>query len=204
MTTTTTMVATTEEVNNRKPEFSVEDIFLKRHSPRAMSGESISKEELMSLFEAAKWAPSAYNGQPWKFLYAMRDTPEWETFFNLMGEFNQTWTKNAAVLIVLVSNKNFEHNGQPSKTHSFDTGAAWENLALQASLSGLVAHGMSGFDYEKAKKDLEIPDDFEVEAMIAIGKPGEKEKLPENLQAGEIPNGRKSVSDFAIEGKFKK
>jgi len=197
------MEITNKEINGRKPESPVGEIFLKRHSPRAMSGEQISKEELMSLLEAAKWAPSAYNSQPWRFLYAMKGTPEWEIFFNLMGDFNKEWTKNAGALIVIISRKNFEHDGKPSITHSFDTGAAWENLALQGTLSGLVVHGMSGFDYEKARNDLEIPESYSVEAMVAIGKPGNREKLPEQMQAGEVPNGRKSISEIAVEGKFR-
>jgi len=197
------MDITNNEVNGRKPEYPVGSIFLERHSPRAMSGELVSKEELMSLFEAAKWAPSAYNSQPWRFLYALKDTSEWETFFNLMGDFNKEWTKNAGALIVVISRKNFEHDGNPSITHSFDTGAAWENLALQGTASGLVVHGMSGFDYEKARNDLDVPEGYSVEAMIAVGKPGKEEDLPEQMRAGEKPNGRKDINEIAIEGKFR-
>lgn len=198
------MEITKEETNGRKPEFPVGELFLKRYSPRAMSGEKVSKEELMTLFEAAKWAPSAYNSQPWRFLYALRETPEWDIFFNLMGDFNKLWTKNAGVLIVIVSKKNLDHNDQTSVTHSFDSGAAWENLALQGAASGLVVHGMSGFDYDKAKKNLEVPEDYSVEAMIAVGKPGNKEDLPEDMRNMEIPNGRKKIKEIAFEGKFRK
>ncbi|MGH7790937.1 MAG: nitroreductase family protein, partial [Thermodesulfobacteriota bacterium] len=115
----------------RKPEFDVDEIFLNRWSPRAMSGEEISEAELMSLFEAAKWAPSSFNNQPWRFLYSRRDSENWGLFFNLLAEFNQAWAKNASALIVIISRKTFDHNGKPSRTHSFDTGAAWQNLALQ-------------------------------------------------------------------------
>jgi nitroreductase len=186
----------------RKPEYDVNQIFLDRWSSRAMSGEEISKDELMSLFEAAKWAPSSYNNQPWRFLYAMRNTANWELFFNLMVEGNQAWTKNAAALIVVISKKTFD-NGKPSRTHSFDTGAAWQNLALQGSLKGLVVHGMQGFDYGKAKVVLNIPEDYKVEAMIAVGKPGRKETLPEKLQEREFPSNRKKLSEITLEGKFK-
>jgi len=144
-----------EEIKqNRKPEHEINPIFLNRWSPRAMTGEVIEDKELMSLFEAAKWAPSAYNSQPWRFIYAKRDTKHWDKLFNLMVEFNQSWTKNATALVVIISMKNFEHNNEPSITHSFDTGSAWENMALEASSRGLVIHGMSGFDFEKAKKDI--------------------------------------------------
>ena len=193
-----------EAKNVRKAEYPVDDIFINRWSPRAMSGDAISREELMSLFEAARWAPSSYNNQPWRFLYALRNTPEWNLLFNLMGEFNQSWTKNAAALIVIVSKKNFDHNGQLSITHSFDTGAAWVSLALQGSMKGLVVHGMQGFDYEKAKSVLNIPDDHQVEAMAAVGKPGRKEDLPEAMRERETPSSRKSISEIVFEGKFKK
>ena len=190
-------------VNNRKLEYKCDDIFPKRWSPRAMSGEDLSDEELMILFEAAKWAPSTYNTQPWRFLYAKRGTKEWEKFFNLLAEPNQVWCKNAAVLMVLISNKNFEYNGKPDGTHSLCSGSAWQNIALQASMNDFVTHGMAGFDYEKAKEILKIPDDYNVEMMIAIGKPGKKEDLPEQLQKIEAPSDRKKIKEIAIEGEFK-
>jgi nitroreductase len=126
----------------------------------------------------------------------------WETFFNLLAEGNQIWAKNAAVLIVVVSKKTFD-NGKPSITHSFDAGAAWMSLALMGSQKGLVIHGMQGFDYDKARQELGVPDDFTVEAMIAVGKKGRKEDLPPYLQEREFPSSRKSVSEIAFEGGFK-
>lgn len=188
----------------RKTQYKIEDLILKRWSPRAMSGQPIKHEEFMRLIEAARWAPSSYNGQPWRFIYAHRDTPAWEKLFNLMIPFNQSWTKQAAVLVVLVSLKNFEFNGKPSRTHSFDAGAAWENLALQAWSMGLVAHGMEGFDYEKAQKELNIPDDCEVQMMFAIGKPGHKEDLPKELQEREEPSDRKPAQELIFEGQWGK
>ncbi len=191
------------EINHRNVTYPVDKIFPNRWSPRAMSGEAITNEELFTLLEAARWAPSSYNNQPWRFIYAKRDTAAWPTLFGLMGEFNQGWTKDAAVLLVVLSKTTFDHNGQPAITHSFDTGAAWENLALQASLMGLVAHGMQGFDYDRAKSELHIPDDYQVEAMVAIGRPGKKEDLPAALQERETPSDRKPITDFAFEGIFK-
>ncbi len=194
-----------EEIReNRKPEYDIDPLILNRWSPRAMSGEEISDEELMPLFEAARWAPSSFNGQPWRFIYAKRNTTHWDKLFNVLIEFNKSWAKNAAVLVVIISRKHFEHNNKPSITHRFDAGAAWENLALEATSKGLVAHGMEGFDYEKAKKDLEIPDDYDVEAMVAIGKKGRKEELPKELQERERPSNRKPLKDIIMEGKFKK
>ena len=186
----------------RKPEQDVNEMFLNRWSPRAMSGEEIEEADLFSLFEAAKWAPSSNNNQPWRFLYARRSTPHWATFFNLLAEGNQIWAKNAAVLIVVISKTTFDSH-QPARTHSFDAGAAWENLALQGSLIGLIAHGMQGFDYEQAQELLHIPDTYQVEAMIAVGKKGRKEDLPAYLQEREAPSARKSLSAIVMEGSFR-
>ena len=192
-----------EITENRKPEHSIEPIILSRWSPRAMSGEELPDKELFSLFEAARWAPSCYNNQPWRFLYAKRNTDAWKTFFSLLVEFNQSWCVQAAVLVVIASKKIFDHNGKPSRTHSFDAGAAWENLALEANARGLVAHGMEGFDYDKAKIELKIPDDYTIEAMIAIGKRASKETLPAELQEREKPSARKPLKEIIIEGVWK-
>ena len=187
----------------RKNQYNINSIFVNRWSPRSMTGESITDETLMSLFEAARWAPSSFNNQPWRFLYSKRDTSNWNTFYDLLLEGNKVWAKNAAVLVVIISRKNFEYNEKPSITHQFDTGAAWENLALEASTRGIVAHGMQGFDYEKTRKNLKIPDDFDVMAMIAIGIRGPPENLPSNLQEKEFPNSRKELDEIVMEGHFK-
>ncbi len=126
----------TKGTEKRKADYPIDSLFLDRWSPRAMSGESITDEELFTLFEAARWAPSSYNGQPWRMLYAKRETAHWPRFLELLVEFNQTWAKNAAALVVFISKTTFDHNGEPAATHSFDTGAAWENFALQGALRG--------------------------------------------------------------------
>ena len=186
----------------RKRENDVDELFISRWSPRAMSGEEIDEARLLSLFEAARWAPSANNNQPWRFIYARRNTPHWDTIFNLMNEGNQVWAKNAAVLIVVISKTTFD-SGKSARTHTYDTGAAWVSLALQGSLKGLVVHGMQGFDYDKAKEVLRISDEYQVEAMIAVGKKGKKEDLPGYLQEREFPSSRKSIAEIAMEGIFK-
>lgn len=186
----------------RKAQFPINELFISRWSPRAMSGEPISNQELMSLFEAARWAQSSFNNQPWRFVYAHRDTPAWQPLFDLMVLFNQEWAKRAAVLLVVLSHKNFEKTGKPSRTHSFDTGAACMNLALQGHLMGLVVHGMEGFDYDKARTALQVPQDYDVEAMFAIGKPGDVSVLPPEMQAREIPSDRKPVEAIIFEGRF--
>src|SRR3989344_1783960 len=152
--------------NIRKSSHKINNLILNRWSSRAMSGEAISEEELMSLFEAARWAPSSYNNQPWRFIYTKNGSEDWNKFFNLLIEFNQQWCKNASVLIIVISKKKFDHDpGMSSVTHSFDTGAACENLALEGDSRGLVVHGMQGVDYEKTKKGFNISDDYSVEAM---------------------------------------
>lgn len=186
----------------RKPDHPVDPLFVRRWSPRAMSGEPLSDAELLSLLEAARWAPSSYNGQPWRFLYARRDTPSWLAFVGLLGEGNRRWASKAGVLIVVVSRTLFEHNGQPSRTHSFDTGAAWANLALQGTIMGLAVHGMQGFDYDRARTELRVPAEYDVEAMIAVGRRGRVEDLPEALREREKPSPRKPVSEISLEGGF--
>ena len=141
----------------RKPEYSVEPVILNRWSPRSFIPAEMPKQDLMSLFEAARWAPSSFNNQPWRFLYAGRESIHWRLFLDLLAPGNRSWAQDASVLVVVLSNTRFDHNGSPSVTHSFDAGAAWENLALQASAKGYAAHGMEGFDHDKARADLGGP-----------------------------------------------
>ncbi|HEY8504386.1 MAG TPA: nitroreductase family protein [Gemmataceae bacterium] len=192
-----------DPLDHRKPDHPIEPIFLKRWSPRAMTGEPVTAEELNRLFEAARWAPSTYNEQEWRFLYAHRDTEHWKTFFDLLTEGNQLWCVNAGVLLVVLSHKVFERNGKPNPVHSFDSGSAFENLALQGSVMGLVVHGMAGFDRDKARRDLKVPDDYNVEAMVAIGRPGDPDQLPEKYREMDLnPTGRKKIEEFTREGPF--
>jgi nitroreductase len=193
-----------EKTFERKPTFKINQIILNRWSPRSMTGEELDEDTIMSLFEAARWAPSSFNNQPWRFIYAKRNTKYWDKLFVLLAEPNKVWAKDAALLVVVISNKNFEYNGKFSITHQYDAGAAWENLALEASTRGLVAHGMQGFDYEKTRENLEIPEDFDVMAMIAIGKRGPKENLPPNLQEKENPTDRKPLNEIVMEGSFRR
>jgi len=187
----------------RHADHPIDALFLNRWSPRAMSGDPIADDELMVLFEAARWAPSSFNNQPWRILYARRGSDHWPTFLGLLVDANKVWASKAAALLVFVSKTTFDHNGKPARTHSFDAGAAWENLALQASLRGLVVHGMQGFDYERARTELGIPDEYRVEAMVAVGRPGPREALPEKLQAVESPNERRPLAKTVCEGPFR-
>jgi nitroreductase len=182
-------------------------MFTNRWSPRALTGESITQEQLFTVMEAARWAPSAYNFQPWRFIYAMRDTAAWTPIFDGILEGNRTWVKDGSALIVLASAKNAQFPGRdapgPNAWHAFDAGAAWISMALQASHMGLVAHALAGFDPAKIRAATQLPEDHDINAVIVIGKQGDKSKLPEMLQAREMPNDRKPLSATASEGHFK-
>lgn len=192
--------------NPRVADYPIDPQFTERWSPRAFTGESIPQETLLSFFEAARWAPSAYNSQPWRFLYARRDTPNWARYLSLLVEFNQSWAQNASALVIVISKTTFTAPGateeSPALWHTFDTGSAWGHLALQASLSGWHTHGMAGFDKERTRHELNIPEGYEIHAAVAIGKLGDKSTLPEYLQGREVPSPRRPVAELAAEGDF--
>ncbi|MBN8421326.1 MAG: nitroreductase family protein [Verrucomicrobia bacterium] len=191
-----------DPAESRQVDHAIEPLIYRRWSPRALSGEPISEEELLRLFEAARWAPSTYNEQEWRFLYAKRETPQWPAFFDLLMKDNQTWCENAAMLVVILAHKVFAKNGKPNPVHLFDCGSAFENLALQGTAMGLVVHGMAGFDFERAKRELKVPDDYDVAAMLAVGRPGDPENLPDKLREMEVPSGRRPVKDSIHEGPY--
>lgn len=187
---------------HRKADHPIESLFVRRWSPRAMSGEAVSPQEMASLFEAARWAPSTFNEQEWRFRYAHRETPHWETFFGLLQPANQKWCKDAGVLACVFARKVFTMNGKPNPVHLFDCGCAFENLALQGAAMGLVVHGMAGFDWDRAGKELKAPPEFVPAAMFAVGRHGDPAKLPPELREREAPSGRRPVKESAGEGPF--
>ncbi len=186
----------------RTPQYGVHDFIIERWSPRAMSAETIPKEQLMSLFEAARWAPSSFNNQPWRFVYALRGTPAFEQFMNVLVDFNKQWAQHAAALVIIISKNDFELNSKPSRTHAFDTGAAWQNIALQAHTMGLVVHGMEGFSYKRAKELIQLSEGYTIQAMFAVGKHGKKEDLPDELRKKEEKSDRKKVDEFVMQDRF--
>jgi len=147
--------------NARVTEYPIDPQFTQRWSPRAFSGEAIAEGTLLSFFEAARWAPSSFNSQPWRFLYARRDTPNWQRYLGLLSEFNRGWAQSASALVILLSKTTVASASggaeRPALCHTFDTGAAWAHLALQASLSGWHAHGIAGFDKELTRQALGVP-----------------------------------------------
>ena len=187
---------------NRLSTYPILALLLSRVSLRAFSEERLDQEELMALFEAARWAPSSYNSQPWRFIYARRGEKEWHLFFDTLVDFNKSWCKTADTLIAVISRNHFEHNDTPCPTAPFDSGAAWMSLAIEAHARNLIAHAMMGFNHDMLKENLHIPDTYSIQAMIAVGKIGEKEHLPKELQEKEVPSTRKPLSEIISKGSF--
>lgn len=192
-------------MTNRQADHSIDPLFLERWSPRAFDGSAIPHEDLLSIFEAARWAPSAFNVQPWRFLYAARGDANWERFLDLLIPFNREWAQTASVLVYILSDSLTEsRSGElaQSHSHSFDTGSAWVSFALQATRVGYHAHGMSGVDFERARIELAVPERFRIEAAAVIGRIGDPAILSEKLQAREAPSGRKPIAEFLFAGNF--
>jgi len=194
---------TSEQVKQfRQPTYNIEPCIINRWSPRSFSKDSIPEDTLLSIFEAARWAPSANNLQPWKFIFA-RTKEDLEKFYTFINPGNLEWCKNAPVLTLLLS-KITRDDGSTNRTHSFDSGSAWGFLSLEAKNKGLATHAIGGFDRNIARDVLGIPDEYELEIVIAIGYQGEKEALPEHLQLREQPNTRKNLDEIIVEGTFTK
>ena len=186
----------------RQPEAEVDQLFLERWSRRALSDRPLTAQQISTLFEAARWAPSANNLQPWLFVYANlpEDLAKART---LLKETNQRWASRAPLLVFVFARKRRPETGAPLRTAAFDTGAAWQSLALQAHKLGLSTRAMGGIHHELSYEALGVPaEDFESMAGIAIGYPGERDVLPADLQEKEQPNLRKSVREFAFEGRY--
>ncbi len=190
----------------RKAEHPINSLFLKRESKydlhRTLSNKEMA-QHLKSLFEAARWAPSCYNNQPWRYIYGLYGTPQWDKLYNLLVPFNQKWVSNAGALILVISKNTFEKSGEPARTHSFDTGLSTAQLLLQAADIGLIGHGMSGFDYDMAAKTFNLSGDYTVEAMIAIGESASKEHSTEEFaKRDKKPTTRKPIEDITFEDIF--
>ena len=188
----------------RSPDHAIDPIFVERWSPRAFTGEAVPEAELMRMFEAARWSPSAYNSQPWRFLYALRDTPDWDKFLDLLVPGNRKWAKDTGALLFLVSNARMKVGDElkPSYSHSLDAGAASLAFALQANRQGWHVHGMTGFDQERAGPALNLPEHHRVEAAYAVGRATPWADLTEEQRAKEQPNPRRPITDFVLAGGF--
>lgn len=192
---------------HRQPEHPVDPMFVERWSPRAFAEADMSEQELLTILEAGRWAPSAYNVQPWRFIYARSGTPAWAPLLATLHPFNQSWAQRASALLVVVSANNSMAPGAaaptPNGTHEFDAGIASGYIALQASLLGWHSHAMAGIDKALARTTLGVPDDHAVHIAIAIGRRSEdKSFLSEGLQSREGPSPRLPLSAIASEGRF--
>jgi nitroreductase len=168
-----------------------------------MTGQAVSRDSLLTLLEAARWAPSGGNGQPWRFVYAIRDTPAFDRLFGALVPANQEWCVRAGALVLLAA-KVVRDDGRPATSASFDAGAAWMAFALQATILGLATHAMAGFDKEKARTAAALPDGVEPQVVIAVGHPGRLEALSEKNREREVPTDRLPMEGIAVEGSYRK
>lgn len=179
----------------------IHSLIANRWSPLAFdAARPVERDKLIAVFEAARWAPSCFNEQPWRYLvcdrFAVKNADSWEKALNCLVPGNQRWAKNAPVLIAALSHGTFARTGKPNRWRDYDTGAASENMCLQACDLGLAIHQMGGFDSSKLRQAFGIPDDFEPIAMIALGYPGEGRELEESDRKRQsAPRERRKLGD---------
>jgi nitroreductase len=185
-------------------EFPVHELIQNRWSPRAFSDKLVPQEVLRSLFEAARWAPSSNNEQPWAYIVATKDDAEnFEKSLGALVEFNANWARKAPVLVIAVAELAFAKNNAPNRNAQYDVGAASLQLSIEATARGLVVHQMAGFDPETAKEAYDIPQGWEPIAVMALGYPGDASSLPEPLQSREkAPRSRKRIREFVMSGQW--
>ena len=192
--------------NTRQADHPVDAQFTERWSPRAFTGEAMTEAEVMALLEAARWAPSSNNGQPWRFAIALRGDPLWDALLDSMNPTNRSWATHAGAIVAVASYQLAARAGseaaKPNAMHAFDTGAAWAYLAMQASLSGWAAHGMGGFDKEQAARAIRLPVEHSLQMLAVIGRRGDAALLSDALREREAPNGRRPLTELAVRGSF--
>jgi nitroreductase len=188
-----------ETLKHADPIPGLNETILRRWSPRAFADRPVSDSDMKKLFEAARWAASSFNEQPWRFLVGRKGDSTYDKIFESLAEFNQAWASNAPVLMLSVGKKTFTQNGKPNHYALHDTGAAMAYLGLQATELGFHTHSMGGFDRDKIRAAFQIPDDFEIGAVTAIGYLGSVDILPDSLKAAETSaRNRKPLSDFVF------
>lgn len=180
----------------------VDPIFTNRWSPRSFTGEPVPDADLKTAFEAARWAPSAMNAQPWRFLIARPGDAHWEIYLSLLMPRNRLWASKASALVLILSERQLDRRGErvDNVSHSFDAGAAWANFAHQALLLGWHTHGIGGFDRAAARETLAIPESFAIENIIALGRRGDLQSLDAEFHAGEAPNSRRPLAETVFAG----
>jgi nitroreductase len=185
----------------RVPEHPIDPLFLRRWSPRAMSGAPVARAQLQVLLEAARWSPSAGNGQPWRFVYALRDTPSFPPFLDCLDEGNRAWCGRAGALVLLAA-RMIRPDGRAAASAPFDCGAAFMAFALQGTLLGLVVHPMGGFDRDRTRLAAALAPGMEPQVMIAVGLPGDVQDLSERDRGRERPSGREPQAAWSREGRW--
>ena len=194
-----------DQTPTRQPDHPVAPQFPARWSPRSFTDRALSEAEVMSLLEAARWAPSASNQQPWRLVWARRGEDGFTAIHAALASGNQVWAGKAGVLFAVASKDtqtNREGAEVPNRTAGFDTGSAWMSVALQAQAMGLVAHAMGGFDKDRLAAAVHLPDGHTLHCVVAVGEQGPAEALPDDLAAREKPSGRKAVAEIAVHGRF--
>lgn len=197
------MTLSAAEANQVKKAQAVEGVLpaiLNRWSPRSYTDREVSRELLAKVFEAAHWAASSYNEQPWRYIVGLRGDAAYEKIYGLLGDFNKAWAGKAPVLIFGAASTKFSHNGSDNASALYDLGAASSYLTLQASALGLATHQMAGYDRAAAHGVLGIPQDYVLGAVIALGYQGEPADLPqEQMRSQEVaPRTRKPLSEFVF------
>ena len=184
--------------------YQISDLIKRRWSPRAFTQVPVTAGQLHALFEAARWAASSFNEQPWRFVVAtQQEEDKYQALLGLLNERNRGWAGRAPVLILSVAKLTFDRNGKPNRHAYHDVGQAFANMALEATHLGLAVHAMGGFDVAKAREDLAIPEDYDPVAMIVVGQSGDFDDLPDELKADELaPRTRNPSKDFVYSGKF--
>ena len=199
-----------EDIKSKEASTSVpiDKLIARRWSPRAfVVQKAVSREQILALLEAARWAPSCFGEQPWRYLICDRFAEEeaWRNALSCLDEKNQLWAKNAPLLMIAVANERFTKNDKPNRWAQHDTGAASENICLQATSAGLMAHQMGGFDVEKVKKLFAVPEHHMPMAVIAVGYRGDQEHLDDSFVQGEkAERTRKPLSECFFAGRWKK
>lgn len=185
-----------------EPAYPIHDLLRRRWSPLAFSNQAIEPQALRSLLEAARWAPSSFNEQPWSYIVTTKENPaEYDRLLSCLAEGNQEWARLAPVLMLSVAKLYFERNGKDNRHAFHDVGLASENLVIQALNQGIFVHQMAGFDVDKVRQLYRIPEQYEPVAAFALGYPGDSDSLPDKLREREqAPRTRKSLESFVFTG----
>ncbi len=191
--------------STRNSDHPVSPLILNRWSSRSFTSETISEAQLFTIFEAARWAPSGSNRQPWRLIYALRDSQHWSDFIAPFAEQNKIWASRAAAIVYVASQNKYQRDGETinAVTHAFDAGAAWQNLALQAAADGWNTRAIGGLNRDEARKILQIPEDYTIQAAIALGRRGKLDDLHPSFHEREVPTDRLPLTVIASEGRFR-